>query len=286
MAHRDATRGRFFGGQRLEHAEFAEHDLRGASFAGADLHDADFTHARTGMRPAWALGLTVVGLFASVAIGVLSGWLGQKLHRMLADPAIKPAALTVIVELALFMAVAIVRGLARAVREVFIPLLALAAVLGVVAIASGAGTGRGALAFALFTGVSVLVVTLGAAARAMGGATSSLFFFVVAVAGAIAGKLSGGGWLAVAIAFSCMLIGRRALKEDARYLGMSRLTALIACRGGTSFRGADLSGARFSDTRLVACDFRGAKLDAARFDRASLRLCLFDGADPTTRDRR
>jgi uncharacterized protein YjbI with pentapeptide repeats len=73
-----------------------------------------------------------------------------------------------------------------------------------------------------------------------------------------------------------MIMARRSQKAEARYPMLTRATAAIACRGGTHFRNANLSGANLEHAHLVACDFRGANLDHARLDGAELRLCRFD----------
>jgi hypothetical protein len=104
-----------------------------------------------------------------------------------------------------------------------------------------------------------------------------LLFFVVAIGGGLAAKLAGGGLAAVAVIITSAIVGRRALAGDARYPGVGRLALSVACRGGTRFVGANLTGTTFRDAKVRGSDFRGAVLDRARLDDASgVDVCRFD----------
>ena len=61
----------------------------------------------------------------------------------------------------------------------------------------------------------------------------------------------------------------------------ARVSAAIACHGGTRLCGADLTGASLAGAHLVGCDFRGARLVGAQFAGADIRLCRFGSAANT-----
>ncbi|HET6611827.1 MAG TPA: pentapeptide repeat-containing protein, partial [Kofleriaceae bacterium] len=105
-------------------------------------------------------------------------------------------------------------------------------------------------------------------ARAVAGIVSQPSFVVVAIGGGLVGGALGGGISAAAIAIGSMLMARRSSRAGMLFPSISRLCATIACRHGSLFCDADLTGAIFDHAQLIACDFRGACLDRARLDRA------------------
>ncbi len=270
-------RGRSFVNQDLSGVEFRAADLRGASFRGANLRGADFREARAGVSGGRRAVIVALAFAFSIAIGVAAGRAGEYLHDLIRGDSDRRRLLGAIlaIELLVFIAVSVWKGLRVAVRYVLPRVVAIAIVAFVVALLTGAGTGKGALALLAFAVLTAAIVALGSLARAVAGTTSTLLFAVVAISGALSSSLTGGGVAATVIAVGSMLIGRRALEgREPGQLG--RLSAILASRGGTSFRGADLSGATFESARLESTDFRGARLDGARLDRAQARSCVFD----------
>jgi hypothetical protein len=76
------------------------------------------------------------------------------------------------------------------------------------------------------------------------------------------------------------------VQEDPHALPrITRLAYEIACKGGTSFRGANHSQATFEGAHLRCYDFRGALVEGTRFEPAELQLCLFDGEAPVVAPR-
>ena len=118
------------------------------------------------------------------------------------------------------------------------------------------------------------------AAEPFAGTVGALFLMVVAIGGALAAGLAGGGILGTVVAIGAMVMARRSAKLEQQYPTLARFIAAIACRGGTRFRNADLRGANLDGARLEACDLRGANLSGARLEHATMHLCRVDAAVP------
>jgi hypothetical protein len=271
-------RNRSFRGQVLRGASFHAADLRGADFSEADLRGADLTAARTGMGRAWASVVSVLALIASLLIGIVSGIGGAWLKTLMHAPGPRYRAMGVFltVELVLFLAALLWKGPRYALERVLPVAIALAAVIGLIAVATGAGTGSLALAVIAFSAMGAAVIAFATLVRVAAGGVSSIMFMVVAMSGAIVGGLTGGGLYATAVALTGMIAAQLGLRGKRSYPGLMALTVDLVCAGGTRFRGANLTGASFAAARLRHADFRGAKLDATRFDTARINLCAFD----------
>ncbi len=271
-------RGRSLEGARLPLSSFAGSDLRGVDFTLANLRAADLSRIRTGMSRSWTALVGAASLALSIAVGALSGIAGNFLHGLLASDDLRQRGVGVFVAVGLFvyLVVGMWKGLLMATRTVLPVVAAIAVAAGLVAVLSGVGTGIGALAVLAFILLAAVIVLLSVFARAVAGTAGVLFFAVVAISGALTGRALGGGLAALAVAVGAMIMARRSARHEDAFPLLARISTAIACRGGTSFRHADLSGALFQGARLVACDFRGAKLAGARFVDARIKLCRFD----------
>lgn len=254
-------------------------DLRGARFDGAALAGADFTGVRTGLPWRKEVFFTFAGLLIAVGLGVITGLGGRYLKVLLGSDDPRRVALALYADSALliYILAALWKGAGVATRTVLPVIAALMLSTAVISVATGVGTGAGAFAVIGVVLIGAALVALGALARAVAGTVATAMFILVALSGGIAGGLAGGGIPAIVIAVSAALIGRRAIKGSKDYPRLARFTVEVACRHGTSFRGADLSGADFSKATLRSADFRGARLAGTKFDGASIQLCLFDG---------
>lgn len=278
QARPERDRPRSYRGQDLDGADFRSADIRGFDFSGASLRGADLRGARAG-RPALSNLLAVASALAvSVLLGAAAGLAGRILQRMVGsdDPGVRVVGVLIAASLAVIMVSSLWKGIAYAVRHTLPPIAAIAVIGGGIVLATGTGTGIGALAMLAFLAVTVAFVALGALARAVAGTTHLLLFVVAAVSGAVAGRVVGGGLVAAAVAIASAIIGRRALTGSGAYPVLVRETAELACLGGTRFRGADLTDARFDDAHLESTDFRGAVLADTHFDGATIRQCAFD----------
>jgi len=270
-------RGRSFAGASLPFSSLAGADLRGTDLTGADLRGADLSRIRAGMSRGWTAVVVLGALALSVGIGALSGLAGQILHQAIASDDLRHRAVGLLVAAALvaFLLVGIWKGLRVAARSVLPAATAIALVAGIAGVVSGLGTGAGALAVLAFLLLVAAIEAVSVLARAVAGTAGAIYFVVVALAGALTGRVLGGGLAALAIAIGAMVMARRAPGHRDAFPLMTRLSAAIACRRGTRLRDADLTGARFDGAHLVACDLRGARLAGASFAGAEIRLCRF-----------
>ena len=271
-------RGRCFAGAHLASVSLAGRDVRGADFTDADLRGADLSHVRAGMSRGWTALLVAGSLGLSISLGAVAGMCARFLYAMYADEDTR-GRLVVVFVVAAILAVLIAgiwKGLWFATRHVLPVAAALAIAAGAIGALSGIGTGAGGMLALVFLGLATVIVTLSVLVRATSGTAGGLYFTSVAIAGGLAGGAAGGGAIAAAVAIGAMLMARRAARSEAAFPLLSRGTAAVASRGGTRFRGADLTGASFEHARLGACDFRGAELRGARLDRGAVRLCRFD----------
>jgi hypothetical protein len=282
--HRDPTaspEADALAGRDLEQFDFHGSDLRGADLTGTRLHGADFRGARLGVGAGWQALLLSIALVSSLAIGIGAGLAGAWVHQRLgAETQLERAiGIAVLVLFTVFLVVAVWRGLRVAATFVLPAIAGAALVVGAIAVIVGAGTGQGALTVIVATALCAMVVALGSFARALAGIAGWVPFMVVAVSGALAGGIAGGGYVATLIAVAAMLTARRTLQRGTAAPILSKLVISLACARGTSFRDADLTGARFESTRVRCCDLRGARLEGARFDEREPQLCRVDGTE-------
>ncbi len=271
-----------FRGSSMEGASLRDSDLRGVDLSGANLCGADLRGVRTGMRGRWAAFVVSLALVASITAGVAAGYAGRLLHRAIASEArgVRALGIFIAVALAAFLLTMAIGGLRRAVRVVLPIEAGVVLVAGLVAVATGVGTGRAALIALAYLIVVSLTVTLAVLSRTVAGGAGAGFFFIVAMTGALSGAVLGGGLAATAIAIAALVAGQRALRGSKGSPAMERIASSFVARGGTRFCGADLSGARMSHAKLSASDFRGAHLDGVDWSQATRRLCIFDGEPP------
>jgi uncharacterized protein YjbI with pentapeptide repeats len=276
----ESLRERNLAGARLHGADLRGVDLRGADLSGADLSSADLRGVRTGLATRWTWVLIPSALLVSLGCGVATGYAGRLLagafgSRLLA---MRSMGVFVAAALALFLAVTVIRGLRVATARVLPAELLLIALVGVAAVATGAGTGHAALLGLSFLLAVGLLVVLAIGARAVSGTAGNAAFTLVALSGAAIGAVLGGGLVAAFIAIAALLASQRALHGAEGFPVLEQALARVATRGGTNLREADLRGARLDRARFFATDLRYAKLDPAQLGAADVRLCLVDEA--------
>ena len=202
-----------FTNEDLSYAQFADSDLRGADFTGANLTGADFTHVRTGITPF----NKVIIFLAAMAISLLSGYIamlaGRTIQSLLTsnEKHLVIAGWVAAVSIILFIVYSIWKGLGSSVKQLVIPVCSIVIILGIIAIVTGIGTGRGAFFIILTFLLVVLMFIVGTIARAAAGSMSDLLFTIVALAGGMFGKTIGGGVGTVILALACVVISKRSL---------------------------------------------------------------------------
>ncbi|MDZ8134206.1 MAG: pentapeptide repeat-containing protein [Nostoc sp. DedQUE04] len=276
-------RGRNFKGRKdLVGANFSYADIRGANFTNANLTGANFSYVKAGLQRRWAIFLIFVSWLLSGLSGLLwavnGSFVSLIFNSRLENQIVGWIVLIVLIA---FFFVTIRQGVAAGLKVVAGGVAAGAVAAGVGADGiKTAGVGVGAVA------VAVAGAVAGAVAVAIAGAGAGAGAVAVAVAGAVAG--TGAGAVAVtfavvatfagARAFAVALAGTlfsiyiswRAMKEDQKHSLIRNIAIAFAATGGTSFRGADLTNADFTQTTLKSTDLRNTILICRRWHQAKM----------------
>jgi uncharacterized protein YjbI with pentapeptide repeats len=265
-------RGRSFKDRKdLIGANFSYADIRGTDFTNAVLVKANFSQAQAGREGNWAIILFIGALLLSTLSGLASAYVGAVISTALLsqNPREILAGVVIAITLILFVVVAIRQGLVQAfavlaaAATIAVALLAvvgsetqvaatiiatvLAVVIAMVASAAGAGVGSGsavvvAAASSVIAGMSIAIQVSKTTAAAG----------TVAAAIAVAVAMSASGLSALA--------SWQALTGDKRYGFLRKLIINLVVLGGTSFRGADLTDADFTQATLESTNLKQAKL--------------------------
>ncbi|MBN3958387.1 pentapeptide repeat-containing protein [Nostoc sp. NMS8] len=265
-------RGRNFKGrQDLAGANFSYADIRGANFTNANLTGANFSHAKAGLQRRWAIFLVLVSWLLSGISGflwALNGYLVSLIFNTSGLENQISGWLALIVLIAFFF-VTIRQGIAAvagALAFTFAFAFAFAFVLAGAVAGAGGFLVAGALALAFALAFAFTVALAGAFAVA--GALAFAFAFTVALAGAFAG--AGAGAVAVAGTLFSIYISWRAMKGDEKHSLIRNIAIAFAATGGTSFRGANLTNADFTQATLKSTDLRNTILICSRWHQAKM----------------
>ena len=276
-----SLRGRNFKGKDLSGADFSGADIRGANFTNAILRGANFRGAKAGLLKRWIVGQLVLILLLSVIIGVLLGYFGAwtayyfapaYYHRYTPFPGISVVTLFVLT----VIAIACQGYTIRTARTIAISVAVAIAVASVVAFTVAgedvdeiavAGGGAGAVAVAVAVaaafGVAVAVASTGAGIiegiSAGGGAVAVAVVVAVAVAGTVEVAVAIAVAVAVVICLLSLYVAWCVSNEDKKFAVARSIGVALGAIGGTSFRGADLTGADFTDTILKSTNFNASK---------------------------
>jgi uncharacterized protein YjbI with pentapeptide repeats len=280
MAHefyRANLRGADFKGKNLAGADFSHADIRGTNFCNAILVGANFSYARAGLRTLQAISLVALSLILSLFAGIISGYAGALIGDLLSTPADGFFFFGIVssITLAIFLIVIFLQGLGAT-------LAALAEIVAACLIAALAffpenEPGKALIVGAMFTALALAGAIAGIGNMAVAVATGRVmalpkaraFTGFMAFIGAVLGALLGvrhdaafpvtGLVALVAIAFG-VYVGWQAIAGSRKYKIIYSLAIAIATKGGTSFRGANLTDANFTQATLKSVDFRKATL--------------------------
>jgi uncharacterized protein YjbI with pentapeptide repeats len=265
-----------FKNENLANTSFLGSDLRGADFSGSDLTGADLTNVKTGITP---LNTSLIFL-AALVVSMLSGYVamlaGTTVQGMLTsgDEKIRMAGNASVVIILLTFFYYYLNGGRTVVRNFLLPVIILSVLIGIVAYFSGLGTGRGMLFLVLSLLLVVVMIIVGTVSRASAGVLScSILFLIVAVVGSIFGKTVGGGIGTVIMAVGCALISKRALSGAKGFESLRKITSIITCKFGTSFRNARLTNANFSESKICNADFTNAELSSVNWGDSKKENC-------------
>ncbi|MFH7030223.1 MAG: pentapeptide repeat-containing protein [Heteroscytonema crispum UTEX LB 1556] len=276
-------RGKSFKGQDLTGADFSDSDIRGADFTQAKLRGANFSHVKAGMQRRWSIGLLIYSLLLSATSGLMSAIGGALLAFILVSKIpvhfwIGVVNLTIV---ALFLLVTIRQGMLVAFGFLAVAVVA----AGTVAVAT-AGAGAVAWISTVATAgtvvaagvVAVVVAAVGAVATAgavtvawaIAGFIAVIFSIILAIAGtaavalvaintAVVGTVAPVAVVAIVTLVSIYL-GWRAIAGDQKQVLIRDMAFAFVAKYGTSFRGADLTDADFTQAKVKNTDFAKANL--------------------------
>ncbi len=281
-------RGQSFKGQDLSGADFSECDIRGASFAGANLTDVNFSNAKAGLRSCWAALLIAVSLLLSVLSGAASGLTGIIASQVLFPTPKSSFISSVIVFLVLgvffiftfrqgFNAslVVMVGTIAGSLILFGLVFFALFGFKGLFAVRDAAWEAAGAGLWAVTGLLGKALVVFDFVFEVM--ASVSAVLKIVLLVSAIAVvclmfpsvfQVTAFAWpvtvtTALIVTLLGSYVGRQALIGDGKFILIRRIVIAFAAIGGTSFRGANLTNADFTQATLKSTDMRDAILTRA-----------------------
>jgi len=271
-----------FENEDLRYARFENADLRGANFTGSNLAGADFSNAKTGIVPK----NTILIFLAALAVSALSGYIamlaGNTVQHMLAsnDAYVRSAGILAIIITVLFIVYAYWKGTSVAFRNLIMPVIVAAILLGVTAYYSGLGTGKGML-FLILSLVLVLVMFIvGTVARATAGTLSNILFIIVALSGGMFGKSVGGGIGTMIMAIGCALVSKKALSGAKGFKGLRTIALYITSKFGTSFRSCKMANADFSQSKKINnADFSNADISFVLWGKTKKVNCIIQNGD-------
>ena len=271
-------RGKDFREKDLTGADFSNADIRGADFSNAILIGANFRNSKAGLPKSWVIGLTGLSILMALFAGLVSGYAGALIGDLLSNNSygfyifglfsltttailltvivwrglgIMLTTITEVVAACLIAAVAFFPneepGISLTINAQF-TILALAGLMG--------GVVNMAFAYALAKVIAIPVTK----------ASTLVIGFVGIILGVILGVRSNelvyipAGFIALLAITIGIYVGRQAINGNKKYKLVRSLTVGIISYGGTSFRGANLTDADFTQTTLTSADFREANL--------------------------
>ena len=260
----------------LSNANFSGSDLRGADFSGANLSGADFTNATTGITPANKTIIFVAALVISLLSGYVAMLTGRTIQFMLKsdEPYLGLAGVITLVLYIVFIAYAWSRGGGSAIRNLILPTIGIALVIGLVAYFTGAGTGLGMMYLILCNILLMVMFFVGTIAVTLGGSISIILFLIVSASGLVFGRTLGGDLAPVVMAIASLLISRRALSRAKGFKVLKRISSNVTRNFGTSFRKSNLTRANFSNSKLHNADFTRAELSSINWGDSKRVNCI------------
>ncbi|WP_375491133.1 pentapeptide repeat-containing protein [uncultured Nostoc sp.] len=279
-------RGRNFKGRKdLAGANFSYADIRGANFSNANLTGTNFSHAKAGVQLHSVIYLVIPPFILSVGSGFLWAVNAHVVSQIFSSGSYTQIGSRTV----LTILIVIVSSFFTIRQEVVAGLGAVAVTVtaalavGVIAAGTIAGDVAGVVAIAgTVAGVEALAF---AGAFAVAGVRGVVFAVAGAIAFAGVRARVRGVVFAVAGTLLSIYIPWQAMKGNEKYSLVRNIAITFAARGGTSFHGADLTGADFTQATLKSTDFRKANLtrtcwrNAKQLDRVRLGQTYLQNAE-------
>jgi uncharacterized protein YjbI with pentapeptide repeats len=290
--HHANLRGANFRGKNLAGENFSYADIRGADFRNAILISANFHNTKAGLPIFWAICLVALSLIMSFLAGLISAYAGAFIGDLLNNPIYKTAffGFAALIISAIFLIIIVWQGLGGTLAT--LAEIVAAFLVAALAFFPENEVGRHLVIGAVFTTIALVGVLAGvgnmavavAVARVMAlpgvRSLTGLMAFFGAVFGALLGVRSEESAFLTAgsiglVAIICgIYIGWEAIAGSKKYSFVRSLAIGIVAQKGTSFHGANLTDADFTQATLKSVDFRKATLtrtcwyDAQKLDQA------------------
>ena len=295
----ESLRGQSFKGEDLSGSDFSRADIRSTNFTNTNLTGTNFTQAKAGLQCYRAIGLVVVSWAASGISAPFVVSASYFLVRIFSDYGVVEAQvmrLVLLVALLVSLIVTVRQGIViGAFLFAFLMTPAVAVITGI-AITIQVGNQAGSINEIVNIAILMLSVVVGFLNVVTATIAISIANSVAGVGAVVIGAVSAGVGIgmavhagirigvplsvlavvvAVGVAATLLSIyfGWQVLKSDQRDTWIRSVSIAFAAIGGTSFRGATLTDADFSQARLKSTDFRRAALlracwrDAEKLDR-------------------
>ena len=262
--------GKSFKGENLTGANFKGADIRGASFTKAILKEANFSYTNSGLQSIKIFYLVVFSLVLVALAGIIAGLGGIfafyfTLHLKTIDIVDFVSNTFILFSLSIFIVITLwkdfIYGLVLGLL-VLVPslLIGLALIGHITAISQAFFVGIGALSLiatslaAIALAHTVIIMILNSVPIAIFGS------FIVAIVSAATLHITESTPTAAIISVLGSYIAWQASKGGEKFTWIQKIAVAAAATGGTSFRGADLTDANFTQAKLKSTDFRGAIL--------------------------
>ncbi|KAM3089745.1 pentapeptide repeat-containing protein [Phormidesmis sp. 146-35] len=300
-------RGRNFRGQDLTGANFLYADIRGANFSNAILKGANFTGAKAGLQKRWVvcqLLISLMLLFLSGILSSVSGWFAAYFFqpKIISQSTIISAGVSAIL---LFVLVKIVHQgfTVQAFGTIASIVTALAAgeiSAAVVNKVFGDGIGDDSISIVIPVAGAITAAVISFVISAVFSNLADSFYISVtfiisgSITGAVAVTSTANAAIAVVAAVTVALLSFyaawRSLKGDEKFDLTRTIAITLGAIGGTSFCGADLTGADFTKAILKSTNFNHTKQkqtilhqvcwsEAVKLDRARLGTSILANPD-------
>ncbi len=287
--HHTKLRNVDFRGKDLTGANFSHTDIRGTDFSNAILIAANFNNAKAGLPNSKVLTFVILLLVLSLLAGLLAGYAGAFIGQLLShtSDANKLFGIISLSTILTFFIVVTSYGL-NVTLAILITLVSASLVIAL-ALFPENKTGDDLVIGALLSTIALAGTLTGfvnmavavAVARILALPVPRPFTVFTAIVGVILGVLFGveterNGTefslmdLAIALVVASlvglvtilfgMYIGWLAISGNKKYSLIKDLAVGIVARGGTNFRGANLTDADFTQSTLKSVDFRQANL--------------------------
>ncbi|MEM8805699.1 MAG: pentapeptide repeat-containing protein, partial [Cyanobacteria bacterium P01_G01_bin.38] len=259
-------RGANFKGQDLSGADFSGADIRGANFTNAILQSACFRGATAGLtRRSTLIQLIFIAVFSTVA-GLLESFAGAVLGFYLLDSSNSVELIAGVVGLVVivFVLFAIARQ-GFTVKALGSIVVVVTVAFMVAAVIAGAIAGQNAATVAAAIALAVAGAAAGAITGAMTGAGAIAGAAAISVTGA--GAVAGAGTGAIAGAMIntfagtalSLYVAQRSQKGDEKFAIVRTIGINFKASLGTSFSGANLAKANFSQSCLRETNFANSR---------------------------